>query len=83
MEQRDLSTLTDDELQAEAKKLQPSAITNALFIGFLFGIVLYSVFNSSFGLFMLIPLYMIYRLVNDPKNKQLKEIEAILQKRKL
>lgn len=83
MEQTDLSTLTDEELQAEAKKLRPSAITNALFIGFLFGIVLYSVFNSSFGLFMLIPLYMIYRLVTNSGSKRLKAVEAALKQRKL
>ncbi len=83
MQQTDFSTLSDAELLAEAKKLKSFSITNAVFIGFLFGIVLYSVFNNSFGFLMIIPLYMIHRLVNDPKNKRLKELEAVLKQRKL
>ncbi|MEJ8844552.1 hypothetical protein WG954_19320 [Lacibacter sp. H375] len=83
MEQIDFSTLSDEELLAEAKKLRSFSITNALFIGFLFGIVVYSVFNNSFGFLMLIPLYIIYKLVNDPRSKRLKAVEAILKQRKL
>ena len=83
MEQTDFSTASDEELLAEAKKLKSFSITNAFLIGFLFGIVVYSVFNNNFGFLMLIPLYIIYRLVNDPKNKRLKELEAILKQRKL
>ena len=83
MENKELSQMTDQELLAEAKKLKSFSITNAVFIGFLFGIVLYSVFNNSFGFLMLIPLYIIYRLVNDPKSKRLKELEVILKQRKL
>ncbi len=83
MEQTDLSKLSDEELLAEAKKLKSFSITNAFLVGFLFGIVVYSVFNNNFGFLMLIPLYIIYRLVNDPKNKRLKELEAILKQRKL
>lgn len=83
MQQTDFSTLSDEELLAEAKNLKSFSITNAVFIGFLFGIVLYSVFNNSFGFLMLIPLYMIHRLVNDPKSKRLKELEAVLKQRKL
>lgn len=83
MEQTDFSTASDEELLAEAKKLRSTSITNAAFIGFLLGIVVYSVFNNSFGFLMLIPLYIVYRLVNDPKSKRLKELEAILKQRKL
>lgn len=83
MEQTDFSILSDEELLAEAKKLKSFSVTNAFLIGFLFGIVVYSVFNNSFGFLMLIPLYIIYRLVNDPKNKRMKEVETILKQRKL
>lgn len=83
MEQKDFSILSDAELLAEAKQMKSFSRTNALLTGFLFGIVVYSVFNNSFGFFMLIPLYIICRLVNDPKNKRLKELEAILKQRKL
>ena len=83
MEQTDFSTLSDEQLLVEAKKQKSFSIVNALLIGFLFGIVVYSVFNNSFGFLMLIPLYIIYKLVNDPKNKRLKELEAVLEQRKL
>jgi hypothetical protein len=58
-------------------------ITNAFFIGFLIGIVLYSVFQSTFGFLMLIPLYFVYKIVNDPKNKRSKELEILLKERNL
>jgi hypothetical protein len=83
MNTKELSQLTDQELLAEAKKIRSFSIINAVFIGFLLGIVLYSVFNNSFGLLMLIPLYLIYRLTNDPKNKRVKEVEKILKERNL
>ena len=83
MDQTDFTALSDEELQAEAKKLRPSVITNALFIGFLIGIVLFSIINSSFGLLMLIPLYMIYRLVTNSGSRRLQAIEAVLKQRKL
>lgn len=83
MEQTDFSTSPDEELLAEAKKLKSFSVTNAFLVGFLFGIVIYSVFNNSFGFLMLIPLYIIYRLVNDPKSRRMKELEAILKQRRL
>ncbi len=83
MENTDFSTLTDQELLAEAKKMKSSFITNAFFIGFLIGIICYSVIKSSWGMFTLIPLYLIYRMVNDPKKKRMKELEELLEQRKL
>ncbi len=46
-------------------------IVNAFLIGFLIGIVIYSVAANTFGFLMLIPLYMIYKLVNggEPPTK--------------
>lgn len=83
MANKDLSELTDQELLDEAKKMRSFSITNALFIGFLLGIIVYSVAKNSWGMLTLIPLYLIYRLVNDPKNKRYKELQAILEERKL
>jgi hypothetical protein len=31
----------------------------------------------------IIPLYFIYKLINDPKNKRSKELEAVLKERNL
>lgn len=83
MKKTNLSTLTDQELLAEAKKMKSSLITNAFFIGFLIGIICYSIIKSSWGMLTLIPLYLIYRIVNDPKKKRTKELEQFLQQRKL
>ena len=47
-------------------KLDPR-ITTAFFIGFLVGIVIYSVARNTLGFLTLIPLYIIYRLVSGPR----------------
>ncbi|MCO4292613.1 hypothetical protein NF867_07055 [Solitalea sp. MAHUQ-68] len=83
MENKGLSQLTDQELLDEAKKMKSFSLTNALFIGFLLGIVLYSIFKSTFGFLMLIPLYFVHRMINDPKNIRIKELEALLKHRNL
>lgn len=83
MENRELSQLTDQELLEEAKKMKSFSITNAFLIGFLIGIVLYSVIKSTFGFLMLIPLYFVHKMINDPKNKKAKELEVLLKQRNL
>jgi len=47
--------------------MKSSPWTNALLIGFLIGIIIYSAAKNSLGFFTLIPLYFIYQLLNDPK----------------
>ena len=83
MDTRDLSQLTDQELLEEAKKLRSFSLTNAVLIGFLVGIVVYSIINSTFGFLMLLPLYLAHRLINDPRNKKVKEVELLLKQRNL
>ncbi|HQV86672.1 MAG: FUSC family protein [Saprospiraceae bacterium] len=83
MTNKDLSEFTDEELLAEAKKMKSFSITNALFIGFLVGVVFYSIVKNSWGMLTLIPLYFIYKMVNDPKNKRSKDLEELLKERKL
>lgn len=83
MKQKEYSQFTDQELLDEAKKMKSFSIVNALLIGFLFGIILFSITNNTFGFLMLIPLYFIYRMVNNPKNKKSKELEKLLQERNL
>jgi uncharacterized membrane protein YbjE (DUF340 family) len=83
MEQKVLSELTDQELLDEAKKMKSFSITNALIIGFLVGVVFYSVVKSTRGMLTLIPLYLIYKIVNDPKNKRNKDLEKLLKERNL
>ncbi len=60
MANKELAELTDQELLEEAKKMKSFSITSALFIGFLAGVIIYSVVESSWGMLTLIPLYFIY-----------------------
>ncbi len=83
MENTELSQLTDQELLDEAKKMKSFSITNAFLIGLLIGIVIYSVIKSTFGFVMLIPLYFVYKMINDPRNKRNKELEILLKQRNL
>lgn len=70
MQQKEPSTLTDQELLAEAKKVKSASILSALLIGFMIGIIIYSILTKSIGIFTLIPLYFIYKMFNNPKNKE-------------
>lgn len=83
MNPEELAQLTNEELLAEAKKMRSAAISNALFIGFLAGIIIYSVAVNSIGFLTLIPLFFIYKLVNEKRNKQSKAVEALLKERGL
>ena len=67
MNQKELSQLTDEELLEAAKNNKPSPIIDAFFIGFLVGIIIYSVAANTWGFLTLIPLYLIYVFLKKPK----------------
>lgn len=83
MEQTNLSELTDEQLLLEAKQLKSFSIMNAFLIGFLAAIIFVSIYYSAYNISLLIPLFLIYKLVNDPKNKRTKQVEALLKERNL
>lgn len=83
MVNKDFSELTDQELLEETKKMKSFSFTNAMLIGFLAGVIFYSVIKSSWGMLTLIPLYFIYKLANDPKNKRRKDLQQLLKERNL
>jgi ABC-type phosphate transport system permease subunit len=83
MEQKEYSQMTNVELLEEAKKMKSFSITNALLIGFCAGIIAFSLIKNSWGMLTLIPLYFIYKMINDPKNKKVKELQSILKERNL
>ncbi|RKS93853.1 hypothetical protein BC952_1705 [Flavobacterium limicola] len=83
MTNKDFSEFTDQELLDEAKKMKSFSITNALIIGFLVGIIFYSIVKNSWGILTLIPLYFIYKMINDPRNKKRKDLEELLKVRNL
>ncbi|WP_298738007.1 hypothetical protein [uncultured Chitinophaga sp.] len=82
MEQKKLTELTDQELLQEAKKRQSTMIINAVLIGFLAGVVAYSVMKNTWGFLTLIPLAIIYKLVNNSKYDN-RELNALLKERNL
>lgn len=82
MIEKELSELTNEELLQEAKKRKSASIMNALLIGFLAGVIVYSVVKNSLGFLTLIPLYFIYKLINNSKYKS-KELEDLLRERNL
>lgn len=81
MEENELATLTDEELLQRAKDIESSPIANAILIGFLIGIIIYSILVNSVGLFTLIPLYFVYKLVE--KSKRNTTIEKIMKERNM
>lgn len=81
MKQKALSELTNQELLDEAAKGKSTPIANALLIGFLIGILIYSILVNNIGFFSLIPLYFVFKLVNNSKRTE--ELDKILEERKL
>lgn len=82
MEQINLSKLTDQELLQEAKKMKSTSIINAVLIGFLVGIIIYSIMKNSLGFLTLIPLFFAYKLINKSKHNN-QELENLLKERNL
>lgn len=83
MNQKELAELTDEELLQAAKKMKSEAMINAGLIGFLVGIVFYSLMKNGFGFFMLIPLFLIYKLFNNKPKYNKQELARILKERNL
>lgn len=78
MKNDDLLHLNDQELLAEAKKLKSFAMFNDFLIGFVVGILLYGIFHSAYGFYMLIPVFLIKAFVNDPRDKRYKAVKALI-----
>ncbi len=70
MKDKEPLEFTDKELLEAGKKLKYNLIINAALIGFLVGIIIYSVVKNSVGFLTLIPLFLAYKLIkNSQKNK--------------
>ena len=81
MTQEELSQLSDEELLEFAKNNKPSPIIDALFIGFLVGIIIFSAASSTRGFITLVPLVLIYVFLKKPK--QYEAMKKELKKRNL
>ncbi len=82
MKQKELTELTDMELLKESQKQKSTTIVNAVLIGFLAGIIIYSIWKNSLGFLTLVPLFLIYKLANKSAYDK-KEIDRLLVERKL
>jgi len=81
MNKKEPSELTDQELLDADKNIKPSPITDAVLIGCLVGIIVFSVAKNTWGLVTLLPLFLIYIFIKKGKNK--KALQEELKKRKL
>lgn len=89
MEKKDYSTLTDEELLVEKKKLKKSKLFHATYIGFLGGILIFGLVawglspqrEWGFLIPMLIPVAFIYKLLKN-RNEN-KDLEEALKERQL
>ncbi|MEX0321185.1 MAG: FUSC family protein [Puniceicoccaceae bacterium] len=67
MNQQELSQLSDEELLEEVRTNKPSPLIDAFFIGFLVGILIFSIAANAWGFTSLIPLFLIYLFLKKPK----------------
>ncbi|MDR9366735.1 MAG: hypothetical protein RI575_15470 [Balneolaceae bacterium] len=81
MNQKEISQLSDEELLEEVQKIKPSPGIDAFFIGFLIGIIIFSVTASSWGFLTLIPLFLIYLFLK--KSKRYDALKKEMKDRKL
>ncbi len=68
MEEKDLTESSNNTI-TELKKTKSNRIIDAVLIGFLIGIIFYSVVKNTWGFLTLIPLFLIYKIVNKSKRK--------------
>lgn len=69
MKQEETIEITDENSLRNEKKAKSTRIMNAVFIGAMIGIIIFSIFKSSIGIVSLIPLFFIYRGFNNSNNK--------------
>jgi hypothetical protein len=89
MKKKDYSEMTDEQLFVEKKKQKNARIFHAAFIGFLAGTLIFGMVSWSlspekqlgFLIPMLIPIFILYKLLKNPKNNS--ELEDVLKERQL
>lgn len=84
MNPEELSQFSDQELLNEVKKIKSAQLINATLIGFMFGVIIYGVAKNYLGFFGLIPIFLVFRVFNNPKAKAHKnQVERLLKERDL
>lgn len=83
MEEKEFKLLSNQELLDEEKKLDSFSITNAFLIGFLGGILIVALYFGAVWSALVIPIFLIYKLTNDSRNKKIKELKLAKKERSL
>lgn len=81
MTKDELNQLSDQELRTQAKKMKSARVVHAVLIGFMVGVILFSIWKNSIGLFTLIPLFLIYKVFHKPE--LFKALKEVLKERNL
>lgn len=72
---KELTELSDEELVLEGKKIKSSNIMDAMIIGVLIGISLYSAFRNGIGLLSFLPFaYLPVAAKNRTRNRQVEDL---------
>lgn len=79
MQSRPLQELSDLELAAEFKKRKNNFLYSCVFVGFIFGIAVYSTIRNGFGILSFLPF--IFAPIFAPAGKSYKEIKAEMASR--
>ncbi|MBE8714468.1 hypothetical protein [Sphingobacterium hungaricum] len=78
---KQLTELSDDELLQQKKKLKSEKISNAVILGFMVGVAVFSTWRNGFGLFTFFPLLFVPFALNH--TKKVSALEAELRARNL
>ena len=70
MENKNHSEKNTDELVQGQKKVDSNSIYNAIIIGFLIGIAIYSTVKYGLGFFTFFPLFFVYLLIKRRKTNK-------------
>jgi hypothetical protein len=80
-EQKEWHDITDEDLLAEEKRTRSYRTYDAVIIGFLIGVALYSIANKGFGLLTFLPL--VYLPIAGRNRKRRQELMKELDNRGL
>ena len=81
MNNQELAALSDEELLQEAKKVKTTKMYDAIFVGFLAGVAIYSTFNNGFGLLTFLPL--VYLPIAGRNKSRRNQVEQQMKARNL
>jgi|GEM_PF-124272 len=79
MKAKDFSDLSDDALLKQAKFHKKTKIYDAVIVGFLIGVSIYSIINNGFGILTFLPL--VYLPIANRNNKYRAKLKKSVEER--